>query len=470
MRVRLDQVDARGLELLLGRDDRRVVVRSATELQGELITGADTLAVEDGSLARGEATLQLQLGTTSVSSDAGIVLEHVQGRAHRDLEAFDLELRAGVASSPRLVLRIGRLEIEGRVELAGVRLRIDDGEGFVFAERVVIADASLALGGVRLVIDRITGEQVAVGWGRDGLRVDADHVDVASGAFEVAFPEAPAGAPAERAARRLPFALDDVLALLDGVAGDLNVDLALDLAVPVIGRRTATHRFRIPIEDGALDYRKLESDLSTLEDALLDFSVRDGALVLERGIPLINTRGRGKPIVRWELEGADLALAENRRIRLAMLPRFAVVSESDGEPSKRSRVALRQLEARELDARLQLRLAQPPAGLPVRRIDELVVAGNVFHAPDDAPREGRLQARLTGVDLGALALPVGRLQVGVEQLGLEIADAGEIVFADLRPRAVRGTVRGLAITGLRIAPGASPSLVDRADARASDSV
>ncbi len=459
MRLRLDQLDARGLDLQLGRDDRRVLIGSATDLQGQLVTSPGAFKLELASLARGEiANLQLQLGKTHVSSEEGIVLDDVHGRAHREHERLSLELRAGTASSPQLVLRIGELAIEGRVELAGVRLRIDGKDGVAFAERVVLADVALALGAVRLRIDRIAGLHVAVGWGHDGVRVDAEAIELASGTVELAFPERPAAAPTERTPRRLPFTLDDVLSLLDGVAGDVNVDLALDLTVPVIGRRTATHQFRIPIENGALDYRKLESDLSALEDSLLDFSVRDGGLVLERGIPLIPTRGRGKPIVRWDLEGDDLALAEARRIRLAVLPRFTLVSDGESDPNKPPAVALRQLEARDLDARLQLQLAEPPAALPLRRIDELSVAGNLFHAPSTPPREGHVQARIATLELGSFTIPLGRLQLAIAQLVLDGADTIEVSFAGLSPRRARIALRGLAVTNFRLAPAARPAM------------
>lgn len=495
MRLRLDQLDARGLDLLLGRADRRVVIGAVTDLQGQLVTGDGTFTLEQASLARGEiASLQLQFATTNVSSEAAVVLEDVHGRAQRDRERFGLQLRAGTATASRLVLRIGDHVIEGQVELAGARLRIDGPEGVVFAERVVLGDVSLALGAVRLRLDRVAGVHVAVGWGRDGLRIEAEGIEIATGGFELALPEpAPAetaaearpevapeaaGEAIERAPRALPFSREDVLALLDGVAGDVNVDLGVDLTVPVIGRRRATHRFRIPIENGALDYRKLESDLSTLEDALLDFSVRDGGLVLERGIPFIATRGRGKPILRWDLDADDLALAEARRIRLAMLPRFTVVGEGSGDPSKPPRVALRQLEAREIDVRVQVQIGAPPARLPLRRIDELSAAGNVFHTPDAPPREGHVEARIAGVELGPMTLPIGRAESGqtrreirIEQLGLELAEAIEVAFAGIRPRAARGTLRGLTITGLRLAPASSTSVLEpHPEARASDSM
>src|SRR5690606_8508450 len=110
-------------------------------------------------------------------------------------------------------------------------------------------DVSLALGAVRLRLDRVAGVHVAVGWGRDGLRIEAEGIEIASGGFELAWPEpAPAetaaearpevapeaaGEAIERAPRALPFSREDVLALLDGVAGDVNVDLGVDLTVPV---------------------------------------------------------------------------------------------------------------------------------------------------------------------------------------------------------------------------------------------
>ncbi len=134
------------------------------------------------------------------------------------------------------------------------------------------------------------------------------------------------------------------MALLDGLAGEINVDLALDLTVPVIGRRRATHRFRIPIVDGVVDYMGLEGDLSTLESALLDFAIRDAALVLEMGNPVPPETRPRKPILQWDLAPAGLDLARRDRIRLAMLPRFRTVAgtpDPPGSPSDSSRFAIR---------------------------------------------------------------------------------------------------------------------------------
>src|SRR5690606_23937532 len=94
--------------------------------------------------------------------------------------------------------------------------------------------------------------------------------------------------------------------------------------------------------------------------------------------------------------------------------------------------------------------ASPPHRLPLRRVDELSAAGNVFHTPDAAPRDGRLQARIAGVELGPTALPIGELQLRVEQLDLDGAEDIEVAFLGLTPRIARGTLRGLRVTALAI--------------------
>ncbi len=167
--------------------------------------------------------------------------------------------------------------------------------------------------------------QVVAAWGADGLRIEARSIAIAE--IGGSAPLTTTTSPTRSAS---PPEWTEVMTLLDGLAGVINVELSLDLTVPVIGRRRATHRFRIPIADGAVDYMGLEKDLSTLESALLDFAIRDGALVLEMGIPFLPTRGLGKPILQWDLAPADLDLARRDRIRLAVLPRFRTVGGESG--------------------------------------------------------------------------------------------------------------------------------------------
>ena len=463
MRLRLEQLDVRGLDLQLGRDDRRVVLGSASELAGQLVQEGGRVTLEDASLARGEvATMTLRFGSTTVATDVGILLEDVMGRAQRDASRLMLELRAARATSAQLEVRVGDVTIRGRIDLAGVRLRVD---GLVFAEQVTLLDVSLALGTVQLSLDRVVGAHVAVGWGAGGVRVDAAAIDLSRALVHATF--APrVEAEGERPARPVALTAEELLPLLDGLSGFVNVDLGLDLTVPVIGRRNATHQFRIPIEDGAIDYRKLESDLSTLEDALLDFSMRDGELVLEMGIPFVPTRGRGKPILRWELGDRDRALAENRRIRLAMLPRFRTSGDGESDPAKPSRVSLRELDAANLDVRLQLQHDAPPARIPLRRIDELAVTGTLSHAPEAPAREGGVQGHVAGVELGPLTVPLGKRQLGFDELQLERADDITVAFAGIAPRALGLVLRGLTVTGFVFRPRAAGASREATEPRA----
>ena len=234
--------------------------------------------------------------------------------------------------------------------------------------------------------------------------------------------------------------------VLDGLSGDINADLALDLTVPILGRRQATHRFRVRVEHGSIDYRRLENDLSTLENTLLDFSVRDGALVLERGIPLLPTRGYGKPIVLWDLGPDDVVLAEQQRVRLAVLPRMRMAREPDARVDESPpSVALRRLgvhvDASVALAPIRTEIVGP---LRLRSVGSLSVRGNVSHDTERAPLDGSLRAEAVDVEaaldalsLAALSLDVGRLQFA--------RASSEIAFTGVRPRHVHATVDALSL-------------------------
>ena len=159
---------------------------------------------------------------------------------------------------------------------------------------------------------------------------------------------------------------------------------------PILGSRKATHRFRIPVEQGTIDYMALESNLSTLENALLDFAVRDGELVLERVNPLFPARGRGKPIVAWSLTAMDLELAKRDLVRLAILPDARLVGESSGEESAASSssspsVALRRLSLRGITVKLALAPNDPTRGrIRLRSIGALTLRGAIHHTADRA--------------------------------------------------------------------------------------
>jgi hypothetical protein len=464
MQVRLDQLDARGLELRLG-DTVRAVLGEMTTLRGELIQEGARTVVERAAATRAEvAALHLGFGETVIGSDASIVFDELRGSFRHDAPGDARgELQATRAEAFRLQLSIGLpdgpLTIAGRVLLTDARLRLDGASGAVFAEKLTLADVAVERAGMKLDVESLEGVHVAVEWSPAGVRVRASSATLGAASAAATIPApapiecgASAGPVATEPAVPLPPAVQALLPLLDGLAGQLDVDLGLDLTVPVLGRRRATHKFRIPIESGALDYLKLENDLSTLEDALLDFAMRDGGLVLEMGIPFVPTRGKGKPILRWDVEGDDLVLARKDRIRLAMLPQFRMAAEDSGDGgSGKSRVALRELSLRNLEGKLRLEHDVPPAALPLRRVGELAVRADLHHAVETRPRDGTAGARIAGVELGAMSIVLGIMSLGFRALTVTTADI-DAELAGLQPRGVRARIQGLRIAELDLAP------------------
>jgi hypothetical protein len=445
MQCQLDSLDLRGLVLALA-PDRRVELASLEGLRGTFVQEEQRREVTGLQLARGELrTFALRFGAVEILGEAATVFEDLRGELREDGGEVSAQL-TGAAVGHRLRLQVGELELSGRLELRGVRLRIDGDDGVVVAEHAVCSELELVIAGTRAEVARLEARHLVVAWGEEGLRVEIDELELASGRVAIDFPRR--SEPAQPAKAPLdPAIIGDAMRLLDGLSGDVNVDLGLDLTVPVLGRRRATHRFRIPISGGTIDYMALENDLSTLENALLDFSMRDRVLVLEMGIPFVPTRGLGKPIVAWELDGADVDLARLRRIRLARLPEFRLASEGSDKPS---RIALRQLALRDLDARLRLELADPPPGLPLHRLG-LDIAGELSHEPDAAPRPGKLRVRATELELGALARQVAGQRIAIERAGLASAEA-EVTSIGATPETADVQLHAFQIKKLSLGP------------------
>jgi hypothetical protein len=129
----------------------------------------------------------------------------------------------------------------------------------------------------------------------------------------------------------LPFLAE----LTRATSGEVQAELHVSLGFGRLSR-TAIHQLSLPLRDGLFDYRKLEHGLSTFEDALLDFSVRQGTLVLEAGVPFLPTRGHGYPIMSWPLLREEQELAESGYVSLAciMASGRGLEAEKAGAPSQ----------------------------------------------------------------------------------------------------------------------------------------
>lgn len=495
MKLSLEHVDTRGLLLELpGGAEQSVKIASTSGLRGAVAIGGGTTTLSGVQADAAVLTsLRLLFGDLVLSGASGATLAGLGVTLEQSPERLALDVRAASLAARELGVEIDDVRVQGRVELAGAKLTVDDGGGEIFAERAAFEGLSLRLGEIELAADEARGTAVMIGWGRRGFRLAAGSLEASAlrlvapaarvvaedvalsglsldrgavavnrGAAKSARIEATFGAAGESGAAASGAPSGEPLmdlGALDALGGQLDVDVEVDLTVPIIGRRRATHRLRVAIEEGAIDFRALERNLAPLEDALLDFSVRDGALVLERVNPLFPARGHGKPVVAWPLDAADLELAGRDRVRLSVLPDAMVVGKDepgDAEPPerKKSAIALRHLGLVNIDARLALAPISAALGgqLRPKRLGALTLQGEVHRDPGDAKRQGALRG-----EASELAASVHGLQVGARTLdaAFEIAKLTglEVAFAGVTPTSVALEIAELVVVDLALPPG-----------------
>jgi hypothetical protein len=285
---------------------------------------------------------------------------------------------------------------------------------------------------------------------------------------------------------------------LDRVDGQIDVDVTVDAHLPVIRRRRATHYFRVPIEKGIFNYRQLESGLSSLENAVIDFDLKGDKLVIERDLPIIRMR---KNLVEWHLDDEELALARQRKVKLRTLPRFEVKPGN----GKNGDVKLHGIEIHPINIDLSVSPAVSPgvspgampassavagveagaatgeggavqaaeeargeaaaAGpstyeylgiLPELALRRLMVTGSL----DYPEGEGSLAIKVKQLATALRGLPLGNVVVDVGAVRVASIDPVKIVFDGLVPRAISLTINGLElqrVTVTRAAADAAPA-------------
>jgi hypothetical protein len=517
VRLALDRLDAQGLVVELpGTEKERIAIRSATGLRGALVTGnanananANVNAGDRLELSETSAqtvvleALRVVLGDLVLSNEGGATMQGVTMALIQERASLALDVSAGSLVSADLGIAADDVDLAFALKLTGARLCVRDAEGTLSAEGVELSDFSLRVGDLRLAAPAVSARGVAIRWGAKGFALDAAALDaaaleVSSGDTRVAAsgvhvdtlaldgPTIGAGrVGAERAQLAVTIAPPPSKAAtagatatatatkarreaggdaarffdwraLEGLSGEIDVDVEVDLTVPLIGHRKATHRLRVPIAGGALDYRALENNLAALENALIDFAVKDGALRLERVNPLFPARGHGKPIVIWDLDAADLALAEQERVRLAVLPnaRLADAGGDAHEAPKKNSIALRRLALHRIDVKLAL---APVDGALTgqfrpRSIGSLVLQGRVDHAPGAGQQPGSVLGELAGLVASVVGLPLGESVLDAATLELAGASPIEVTFVDVHPVKVEVALARLAAEGIRVSP------------------
>ena len=443
----------------------------------EVAVTADFPAKASGKKLSGTASAKevlasvLELAFPALQLTTGIGLDDVEVKAGDG----DLEASAGSARFENSQLLLGTLLIRGAVNAGGLRIQKSDGPLTVSAASasglelsIVHKNAEVTAAGIEL------GKGFAYKAGE--LRIGELHV----GAMRVLIPldqdssEAaePAEAPAlEATAPRSSVALvDDVVMLgerrlfdlrdLDRVGGNAEIAVFVRAQLPVVGSYKLDRTFKIPINNGSLDFVDVERQLGTIEDAFIDFAVRDNELIIKRDIPILPTKG--KKLISWPLSNVEELLARARQVSLRTLSRFTLVKAKEGD-SKASVAAVK------IDVPA-LTLTLPPATanddtskdvsdaeFQVTAFEPLSMAGGLRFESDGGARE--LDASIRVAELG---MKIESLPVGDSLLGASAIRVGELHFEvaewdGFRPRALVLEFKDLEIEGLtlRAAPAAS---------------
>jgi hypothetical protein len=483
----LQILDAKGLH---GAID---LARGATMLQ-EVRGRSASVAGIDWALPGGRLT------AASPATLAGVAI-HGEVAAGKGLNG-----RASLTelNAPGLRIELGETRIGGDAEARAIAVEQSGDGGHLTADQVEVEDLQTSAAGALVRASVAALENARVDWSASGWLGGAatgaiTGISVSAGGLSIEIPrlELPEGARTSGRSLVLPelrapevkVVVEDVVELfrrkappetprpplvsksatgtmvvvrepfdlgfLDRLTGRVDVDLTMDLTVPVIGRRAATHQFRIPIVSGVINYRELERQLASVEDAFIDLEVRGRALVLERAIPLISSLpiglGLEKPLVIWDLDDADLELAKKRQVRLRKIPRLRLASPPQpGSKDRDGAVAIRRLRFNDID--IQLSLAPPataePDAIARASVGDLRVTGKLDHDAKAASAAGETGAAFTAERLaaGPVALPFGEL--GSVEVG-SIADA-RLDFRGLRPTRAAFTARDVVLRGVRI--------------------
>lgn len=376
-----------------------------------------------------EIALDLRLGHAIVRG-VQIVLTDFELYAGRDGE---ITLRAGRASADTLRLQLGELEL-------------------VATDVTLPGDSALQGGELRT-------EELGVG------DLDIRVPDVTTFGSSREPQEAPgAGASARsRRPRAFPF--------LDHLSGKIDADVVTDVTVPILGRRRATHHFRIPVEHGIIDFRALEKNLAFLENLVLDLKLRKDRLVLEKDIPLLPFDN--KPIVEWALDPQEIELARQQRVRIRTLLHPRLASSAQAEARTESQPGGRRVELRRLDIAniaVSLRVGGPSAldvaggrvrlGAPedLPAIGALRLSGQLSHRTAGEREPGELLLDASEIRAGFERIQVGRRRLDAEALEVVTVDSARLELDGIRPGSVRVRLAGLRLTDLRLsAPETVPT-------------
>lgn len=290
--------------------------------------------------------------------------------------------------------------------------------------------------------------------GEHGVEIVAPHTSLSEMRLTVKGPFgrdraalAAAAAPATQGSLR-----QDRLRFLDSLSGKINLTMKVVLDLPVLGVRTLDQELRIPIEEGSLDFRKLEDSLDWLEGAFLDIKHGDKKLAVTWKVPIF---GSSRDLIAWTLDGAASTSATFGRVPVRSLADFRVGSGRGDRDSKRK--TLQALSFAGIDIALSL---VAPRSLEAG-------GGVIMFGGDDQP--GMVDQRVTGsisdkgpgalrgtigsVDTTFKDVRMGAVQITADRLHFDSLDELEVTFDGFRPTCVTVLIRRVTATNLALQLG-----------------
>jgi hypothetical protein len=260
---------------------------------------------------------------------------------------------------------------------------------------------------------------------------------------------APPAAPAGLRQAKLRF--------LDSLSGRIYITVKVVLDLPVIGHRSLDQQLKVPIQEGSLDFRKLEDNLDWLEGAFLDIKHEGEKLSLVWKVPLFGSKHE---LIAWKLDHDATSLASFGRVPVRSLTDFRIAA-AGGKPDDKKRQTLQSLSLDAIDVALSLlapRSVEAGGGVIMFGGDDqpgmvdLKVTGSIH---DRGP--GELKGTIGSVDTTIKDVQLGPVKLTADRLHFDGLDQLEVTFDGFTPQAVTMTVHRVAATNLSLQIGEPPA-------------
>jgi hypothetical protein len=309
-----------------------------------------------------------------------------------------------------------------------------------------------------IAVDRIEMSRgIMLTRGEHGVEIVAPHTTLSEMKLTVKGPFDRTGGDKPAAPRPDPGHLrQDRLRFLDSLSGRINLTLKVVLDLPVLGVRTLDQQLRVPIADGALDFRKLEDSLDWLEGAFLDIRHDDKKLAVVWKVPIV---GSARELISWQLDADASMGAAFGRVPVRSLAdfRFASSGGGGGGGGGGRRKTLQALSFDAIDIALSLVAPRSlEAGGGVIMFGGEDQPGMVDQRVTGSIRDkgpGALRGTIGSVDTTIKDVRIGSAQITADRLHFDELEELEVTFDGFQPTCVTVVVHRVTATNLSLQLG-----------------